>query len=538
MRTTSILLSYLLPLLIVAAGSVGTANAGDQSYPQFVDCSPRMSGDHCDSFYFQVRAELPERDHPNNANIRYHLMSGPGEIDEHTGWWHWYTDTATFSWWHSVEIAASVGHSPMHTTPPEEYCRFMVEPQDVFSRILLDGQPHRSIFFVTAPGVHEFDIEIVDPDECDAPTVEIFRVWYPPAGSLYIENDKLIFEAAEADQGKKFQVTLHTPGGPPTPVHEFYFDTRENIPTPVFYRCSDDITMTACDEVHYAPLARFPDSVSSSGILYDLVSGPGHMVGNWHWTFEPTVADIGQTYEVEIAARYGPVVTSGDENCRFNVTVIEQPVGIHPMDFTCGEPITIPSEISSSFNMRVFAGDCSKTRVRVAEVTPSFVGTIDVVENRGSNSPNRETHRLTVLPDSLDGDQTFHLVIECISISGEYYSCEIDLVVEELQPYRIVIQTLEEVQQGEHAYVDVVLEEGNIPMGGFSFSLTHNVSALMPVGASPGPFFQQCNWADLEFHRGPIGPPQDDLPPGLFRVSGQAGHKGDTLRPTCFFPDS
>jgi len=140
MKITKIIFAIGAPLVVVAT-LVAPAQAGNDRYPVFVDCPDRLSGSHCDSFYVQVRAEDPTRDHPNNRNIRYHLISGPGEIDEPTGWWHWYADTAEYVWWQAVEIAASIGNSGEHITPPEEYCRFTVDVDDQPGHVFLDGRP-------------------------------------------------------------------------------------------------------------------------------------------------------------------------------------------------------------------------------------------------------------------------------------------------------------------------------------------------------------------------------------------------------------
>ena len=74
---------WLLLALTMLATQI--AQAGGDRYPVFVDCPDDfVTGNHCDTIFYQARAEVPGQNHPNNANIRYHLISGPGEIDERT----------------------------------------------------------------------------------------------------------------------------------------------------------------------------------------------------------------------------------------------------------------------------------------------------------------------------------------------------------------------------------------------------------------------------------------------------------------------
>ncbi len=514
------------------------AQAGGDRYPVFVDCPDRITGSHCDSFFVQVRAVDPTRDHPNNANIRYHLVSGPGVIDDRTGWWYWYADTAEYDWWQEVQIAASIGNSAEHMTPPEEYCRFTVDVDDEPSHVFLDGQPHNSVFFVTAPGVHYFGMEVIDPDFCDTPTVEIFRVYPRPAGSFYIENDKLVFEADAADDNKKFLVTLFVPVGPSTLVQDFIFDTQED-PMPVFSDCPEDMVITQCDRPKFNLGPTHTANVSSHGIICEMVAGPGRIEHNRFWVFEPTEADIGQTYEVEIAARYAHLVTTGDENCHFSVTVEEQPAGINPLNFTCGDSLAIPATIESSFRLRAFGGDCQPLWMRISDVSPPFQGLIDIVGTRGSTSPAAKTHELIIEPDTLDIGGTFDIVLEGSAFFGfEPYTCSLTVTVEEPQPYRVRIETLENARQGEYAFVDVVLEEASIPMGRFDFVIAYEQSAIAAIEAVPGPFLQQCEWELFAYRFGPFGPWYDGIPSGQMRITGRADNGPYGLDPICFLPNS
>jgi len=535
---TKIRLQHIWLLFALTIVATQIAQAGGDRYPVFVDCPDRVTGSHCDSFFVQVRAEDPDRDHPNNANIRYHLISGPGVVDERTGWWRWKWSPEDSLDGFMVEIAASIGNSQQHMTPPDEYCRFTVSVEDEFGHVFLDGKPANSVFFVTAPGVHHFEMEVIDPDECDTLAVEMFRVYPSPAGSFLIEDDELIFQAEPADDDKKFVVTLLLPTGPATLRQEFIFDTQED-PMPVFSNCPEDMVITQCDKVKFNLGPTHTTNVSSHGIVCEIVSGPGRIEVDRFWEFEPTNADIGQTYEVEIAARYAHLVTSGDENCRFSVTVEEQPAGIHPLDFTCGDSLAIPATIESSFRLRAFGEDCQPLRMRISDVSPPFQGLIDIVNYHWLTSPYAKTHGLLIEPDTLDIGGTFDIVLEgSASFGSEPYTCSLTVTVEEPQPYRVRIETLEDVQQGGYAFVDVVLEEARIPMGRFDFVVAYDASALNPMEAVPGPFLQQCEWELFAYRFGPFGPWYDGIPSGQMRITGRADNGPYGLDPICFLPNS
>ncbi len=529
MRTISSLLNIWLLTLIVVAGLVKTSVADNQRYPVFVDCPDFITGSHCDSFFYQAQAVDRDHDHPNNANIRYHLISGPGEINERTGLWSWKWSPEDSSYYGEVEIAASIGNSPEHTTPPDEYCRFRAGVRDNPSVILVDGKPGNSVFFVEAPGVHYFSIEVEDPDECDTPHVEIAEIQPAVKEVFYIENDQLVFAPDAVHNFMKFVVTLVDRGSPRGHRQHFIFDTRDN-PVPVFEVCPDDAIITQCDKALYSVRAVDPQSMNAVGITLEVASGPGEMrYRDKFWYYSPSDADIGQTYEVEIIARYGHLVTEGDQTCRFSVTIEENVPGMSPMDFVCGDSLVIPAAILSNYRFRAFGEDCQKLTMTIVDVSPPFTGLINL-RGRRRVPFDTETHQLQLLPDSLDIGQTFHIRIEGVS-PMETYTCELYVTVEEPQPYSVRIETLEDAPQGQHAYLDVVLEEASIPMGRFSFVVAYNPSALAAMSASPGRIIEQCNWELFEYRFTPYGS-------GQLRITGRAEYGGYNFNPTCFLPDS
>ncbi|MCK4462187.1 MAG: T9SS type A sorting domain-containing protein, partial [candidate division Zixibacteria bacterium] len=147
-----------------------------------------------------------------------------------------------------------------------------------------------------------------------------------------------------------------------------------------------------------------------------------------------------------------------------------------------------------------------------------------------------ETHQLKISPDSADLGQTFHLTLEGSS-STELYNCDLTFTVEPARPYRVRIETLRNVVQGQYANLDVVLEEANIPLGSFDFVVTYDASVLAAIRATPGDFLSDCGWEYLTYDFGPFGPWVDGVPTGQMRIKAIATvPRGST--PSCFLPDS
>jgi len=105
---------------------------------------------------------------------------------------------------------------------------------------------------------------------------------------------------------------------------------------PEFVDCpSDTIWGSACD-VFQAQVRAVNHSWPgmTGGIRYILIDGPGSVEPQTGvWSYVPSVQDLGKTLEVEIAAYNGEIMTSGAQNCRFQVAVAPNypPVYISPI---------------------------------------------------------------------------------------------------------------------------------------------------------------------------------------------------------------
>ena len=415
MKRTSLYTVALLLLSVVLALSGGLTSAGNSKSLVFVDCPKSiLRGSHCDSLRCQVKAVVNDRRNPDNNSVRYRIVSGPGEINSRTGEWVYYpqADSSIIRRRRiEVVIAASIGNSPVHVTPPEEYCSFRVEARNRTAHIFIDNQGPRAVFSVTAPGTYTFTVRVDDPDWCDPQTAYIYSVEPEPVGSFILEGDLLTFDvdAADAEQAFTLFLTSDTVGDF-VRTAPFVFDTHTEA-TPVFVDCPDTLPAPLCATVHYQMEAVPPDTDLTDFVEYEIVSGPGRIIessGLWYYT--PSPDDIGQTYEVEIAAAYGDFTTAGDENCHFYVPVFFDGTGIavlYPEGTLCGDTLTVLTPTTHTINGLAYDPiNCAAMMLSIASVEPAPTGSITLEQS------DQAYFELTFSPNQTDGGQVFTVILE------------------------------------------------------------------------------------------------------------------------------
>ncbi|HOP05820.1 MAG TPA: T9SS type A sorting domain-containing protein [candidate division Zixibacteria bacterium] len=420
MRVLPALTAALLLLLVAAA-------LGDDRVPVFVDCPDTILTLHCDVAQYQLHATDPKHDHPNDNNIRYHLIEGPGQVDGRTGLWSWRPiDDSVFFGWYDIVVAASIGNSDPHTTPPEDCCRFSVFAGDHTPYMSIDGQGEGSVFFVDAPGTQVFDVVLTDEDPCDTPIVEIVKIEPEPAGSIQLVDDQLVLNLTADDDETRFVVYFAFIQNEQRRTRAYAFDTRDN-PMPVFTVCPSDTTAVVCNHIDCRIIAEDPDYPGDNRFIeLTLVSGPGVVYSeDWHWFPGSDSAD--QTYPVEIAASYGPLSTSGDENCRFAVTVEGYEIGLHPFGFADGDTVDVPASQETELVIEALGEDCQTIRQTLFTLTPEPVGYYHVGGPYGLDG--YRFYKAVLVPDTADIGQYFDLLLVGSEGIGEYsVHCTIHVV--------------------------------------------------------------------------------------------------------------
>ncbi len=301
---------------------------------------------------------------------------------------------------------------------------------------------------------------------------------------------------------------------------------------PVFITCPNDtIWGSACDFFRTQVQAVDYDPPSIHGALsYILIKGPGKLNSRTgEWAFRPSGKDLGKTFQVEIAAWDGEIMTNGAQNCRFWVVVApNHPPRISLDTYECGSSFSLYAPGSKSVSLYAYdLDDCDQAKTFLESITPEPAGHVSLGDSWG----------LTFVADSLDADKTFLVNIAATDGIDTTY-CEITFVTHSIEPYCVRIEKTHDTYQGMHEYVDVTLESVFGPLGGFDFLLAYDASALNFQMAESGDLYNQCDWEYFTYRYGPFGGCGSDCPSGMLRVVSIAEINNGPYHPSCFLPDS
>ncbi|MBD3404039.1 T9SS type A sorting domain-containing protein [candidate division GN15 bacterium] len=145
---------------------------------------------------------------------------------------------------------------------------------------------------------------------------------------------------------------------------------------------------------------------------------------------------------------------------------------------------------------------------------------------------------LTLVGDPADDGTTPTVVVEATD-TDMATTCEITFVITSGDPYQVVIekdegQTGFGALQGQFTTVDVTLDAAEGPIGGFSFLMAYDASALSFSGASVAnsPFYSIDNWEYFTYRTGANGNCGGGCPTGLVSVTGIAETNDGPNHPT------
>lgn len=518
-----------------------TVSAGEYLPPVFVDQPPsQMSASHCDSMYYRVVAIDPNREHPTENHIRYHLVSGPGEINQLTGLWVYHPAPEDFLLMSQVvEIAASIGSGPQHMTPTEEYCRFEVRVLNDAPHIIIDGLTREQATCITEPGFYSWTVNEYDSDWCD-PEYQwrIDSIVPTPVGSFDLSNGHLTFRADSADMDNKFVVTLtYTIGDKWLSGTEFIFDTHDST-VPVFVYYPDTAHGSVCEELREylrATTTGIDDFYGSAGLSYELVSGPGDVSSRGCWTYRPTPDDIGRTFEVEVAAMYCNAVTSGENNCRFTVSIGDQPPGLRLEDAACGGTLYANYNSRLTAKILAYADDwCHPMIPVISSVSPTPYGVYELTNSCCGSS------RFEFWPDTLDMGQNYTFVLSATD-GDKNYTCSFNVKVRSCRPSSIAIGHTSVIANAEflqNPVVPVAVSWSGAPgngMSAFDFLIAYDADNMrldtLTFGATFGS--DSCDWEYLTYRFGSTGDCGSLCPSGLLNIKGIANYVSDSHRPQC-----
>ncbi|MDH4156996.1 MAG: T9SS type A sorting domain-containing protein, partial [candidate division Zixibacteria bacterium] len=473
-------------------------------------------------------------------SIRYHLVSGPGEVDARTGVWvlpppdDFRVRIRAFD----VEIAASIGNSDIWTSG-DENCRFRVYVGgNQRPKILVDGDAYPSAFMVDAPGTRAVQLSISDPYNCSV-GLSIESVEPQPVGQVTLDDNWLLtFEAAGADINQRFLVRLRAENPLYVSYTDVLFDTRTSPTVPTFVDCPDSIVGADCESVEYTVKAVDPEYGDTLGIRYEIVSGPGSIhPATGEWRFHRFRDYLGQTLDIEIAARYGPNSTSGEENCRFKLSIAENFVPDFALadDSPCGKELTITAPGDTTFDiMAVDSNACHFVEYFLSEVSPpNELITL-------TRDPYKKAATMHIGLQEQQAGQLFTITVGATDGLDTAF-CTFRARGTLFQPIQVLIGLTGGAYPQTVTSVDVNLIWSAYEIGGFDFLFGYDASAIAFQQAVEGPPFfgdDGCKWEYFTYRYGPDGDCKDKCPSGVLRVVGIAEtNNGPNNHPNCNNPD-
>ncbi len=100
----------------------------------------------------------------------------------------------------------------------------------------------------------------------------------------------------------------------------------------------------------------------------------------------------------------------------------------------------------------------------------------------------------------------------------------------------IKIDKVEDTYPGCCEYVSITTEGSQLEMGGFSFLIAYETSALTFMEAFPGQFLEDCGWEYFTYRSGLTGDCGGSCPSGILRIVSIADVVNGAHHPSCFAP--
>jgi hypothetical protein len=245
--------------------------------------------------------------------------------------------------------------------------------------------------------------------------------------------------------------------------------------------------------------------VSSSGAGTATVGENSGLV-----TYTPAAADVGNPVTIVVEAT-DPLHQQGgcvDGALTINVTVTNNAPTI-----TCGKD----PEFIGKGNTLV------KTDIHGSDADACDVLQYSLADDGGFVTPpvvNPANGAVTIATEDLDvGDHNV-----CVAVTDGFTTaqCCFTVTVLAVEPWEVQIEKTHQTLQGHFVDVDLTLNKGSEPMGGFDFLVAYDASALAFTEATLGSYLQGCGWEYFTYRFNWNGNCGNACPSGLLRIVGLA----------------
>ncbi len=272
--------------------------------------------------------------------------------------------------------------------------------------------------------------------------------------------------------------------------------------------------------------AQDPDN--NLPLTFSIVSGPGTINANTGaWSYQPTCADVAAS-PIALTVRVTDAL-GGFADCAVDVSVTNVAPAITS---GCGTVTAIGKGLSGNTDLNAAANDCDPVVWSLGSISPAPVGTISI-DGNGTVTFNTD--------DPGDGGILYTVEVIASDCAGAADTCTVQFDVLILTPFSVKIEKTHNTIQGQHEYVDVTLEQGSQPLGGFDFLISYDASALQFVSAIPGgDLYDQapdgCGWEYFTYRYSAFGNCGNACASGKVRVTGIAETNNGPNHPDCFLP--
>jgi len=293
---------------------------------------------------------------------------------------------------------------------------------------------------------------------------------------------------------------------------------------PNITNCQTSLSFNHCNLAQYDFDARDQDSLGARPLTFVKIAGVGAVnLNTGVWTYAPTLADVGASLSVEVAAQDDP--GNYGTHCTVSLTF----TNVCPT-FTagCGVITAVGKGNSGSVDMNALSNDCDPISFSIVGVAPPPFGTYSIDPGTGV---------ITFNTLNADGGILYDFTVR-VSDTKCNTDCHTFFNVLVVEPYEVQIEKTHKTMQGAHELVCVTLNKGSEEMWGFDFLIAYDNSALSLVAALEGDIYTDCGWEYFNYRFGANGNCHNACPSGLVRVVGLAETNNGPNHPSCYLPPS